>query len=198
MYPIFNSEFSNHYREADFSQPDIEVLFSTHGMRSPIHRTIDASKMTPIYSVGGMSKYVDPGYFHGYDSTVGDNGFVRVLPRAWVQTASAKTIAVPAAKIFVKGDSLHLLDTGVLIGKIANVDPVTNKIELAELPTAPIAIGDRIGVQSIIPLGMTIRGIDLVEGMPEQGLYTSASVYKRRLPYWDFELEEKFREITLV
>ena len=157
MYPIFNSEFNNHYREADFSQPDIEVLFSTHGLRSPMHRTIDASKMTPIYNVGGMSKYVDPGYFHGYDSTVGNNGFVRVLPRAYVQMTSAKTITVPAAKIFVKGDALHLLDTGVSVGKIANVDPITNKIELAELPAAPVIAGDRIGVQSIIPLGMATR-----------------------------------------
>lgn len=198
MYPIFNSEFSNHYREADFSQPDIEVLFSDAGLRSPIHRTIDGSKMTPIYGAGGMSKFVDPGYFHGYDSEVGDNGFVRVLPRAYVQDSAAKTIIVPAAKIFVVGDPLTLLDTGISVGKIANVDPVANKIELAEPPSSPIATSDRIGVKTIIPLGMTIRGIDLVEGMPEQGLYTSVSVYKRRLPYWDFELAEKFREITLV
>lgn len=96
-------------------------------------------------------------------------------------------------------DSQTVLVPNKTIGTIDTdgVSDANNQITIASAAAYDVPIGMPVGVVST-PLGMLGSGIDLTFDAPEQGLYTSGSVYGDRLPYWDGELKRLFPEITLV
>lgn len=96
-------------------------------------------------------------------------------------------------------DSQAVLVPNKTIGTIDTdgVSDANNQLTIASAAAYDVPIGMPIGVVST-PLGMLGSGIDLTFDAPEQGLYTSGSVYGDRLPYWDGELKRLFPEITLV
>lgn len=88
---------------------DPDILAGVHGMRSPIHRTIDITKVSP--DAQGR-KYLPPGTFY---SDLG-NGYCRPLARAKVTAdtgTGTPTIPVSFAQPFFAGDLLRsLVPTG--------------------------------------------------------------------------------------
>lgn len=189
----------NKYRQFGSSEYSSKSILATSGgMRSPIHVTIEPDTVTGwLDPQEGYVKTLEPGYFFG--RLIGDtSGLARPLPRTYVMSTMGSEIKVQDARVFVPGITLTALDTGEPVGTITAVDPAKNSLILSAPAPSTITPKTRIGLKDVTPLGMMVVGIDLQEDPLEQGLYVSATCYKQMRPYWDFELEEKFREIVWI
>ena len=97
--------------------------------------------------------------------------------------------------------SASALAAGASIGTIASINTSTDVITLAANASVAVQPGLPIGVANQVPVGMLAPNtlVDLTYRVNENfGLYTSASVYRNRLPYWDGDLAARFPEITLA
>jgi hypothetical protein len=92
---------------------------------------------------------------------------------------------------------------GVTVGTITAVDPIAKTITIGAGAAVAVAAGVPVGVPESRPEGLGMiqptQPIDLIRNVNQNyGLFTSASVYGQRLPYWDGELAALFPEITFA
>jgi hypothetical protein len=138
------------------------------------------------------------------------NGLGRVLQgtrTAISAAAGATVITVRNASLFSPGQVLAGIGTIAAGG----VDLVNNRLTLAAGLAAALPVNSTVFVTAGNPTapynfsantegvyGMTLSLIDAGRLPNDIALYTSASVFGARLPYWDSNLQAAFPEITIV
>ena len=92
---------------------------------------------------------------------------------------------------------------GQIVGTVLTVDPDAKTITLTANSATALMAGQTIGIYGKA-IGMTVQAllldstISLAGHMPEQGLYTSASVRRELLPYYDALIKADLPEIQAV
>lgn len=172
------------------------VLASEIGLRVPRMLTIDLAQMTPL---NGMDLILNPGTVI-YQMA---NGLGRPNPasKATGTTATtSKIVKVNNPSLFKVGDVLQN-QAGAALGTIATVDAITGDITLAANSTTAIALTDSVVADPAAqgtPYGIIISEIDVTALSNDVACYTSASVFRERMPYWSAALQTAFPEITMV
>lgn len=172
-----------------------DILVSENGLRSPRMLTVDLD----YFETGGDDIIIPPGTI----LTKLPSGLGRALPNA-VATATtattAKVITVDNPYLFHVGDVITKAN-GDALGTVASIAPTAKTITLAANTTTAIAVNDVIiadAASAGTPYGMTISNINLSQVSNDVACYTSASVYRARVPYWSTALQTAFPEITMV
>lgn len=179
------------------------VLASDYGMRSPRMITLDQATLLPNAD-GAL--LVLPGSMIIRQA----NGLGRVLQGTRTTAAAAAgatQITVRNAALFAAGQVLAGIGTIAAGG----INLVTNTITLTAGLAAALPANSTVFVTAGNPTtpyvfstntegvyGMSLSLIDVGAVSNDLALYTSASVYAARLPYWDANLQSAFPEITLV
>jgi hypothetical protein len=167
------------------------VLASEIGLRAARMLTMDMAQFT---SLAGQDIILKPGTVICQLAS----GLGRAYPasKAVAATAtSSKLVKVDNPTVFKVGDVL----TGV--GTIAQIDATTGDITLAANASAAVAVGDAIAGDAAsagTPYGIIISEIDITVFSNDVACYTSASVFRERMPFWSAALSTAFPEITMV
>lgn len=117
-----------------------------------------------------------------------------------LQSADGEEHSLAAADTGTNGTATAgsaLLAGGQAVGTVLSVDVAAKTITLAANNATALLAGMSIGTAGKA-LGMMVQGILLDEWMPEQGLYTSASVRAELLPYYDALIKADLPEIQAV
>jgi len=172
------------------------VLASEIGLRSPRMITLDLANFTPL---NGDHVILKPGtVICQLSSGLGRAYPASIATAATTTSQTAVTVADPT--VFKVGDVL-LNQAGASLGTIASINTSTGVITLAANSATAIAIGNGVvgnAASSGTFMGIVISEIDLTNQSNDVAVYTSASVYEARLPYWSAALSTAFPEITLV
>lgn len=172
------------------------VLASEIGLRAARMLTIDPTQMTML---SGQDLILKPGTVI-YQMA---NGLGRANPasKAVATTATtSKLIKVDNPTLFKVGDVLQN-QAGAALGTIATIDAITGDITLAANSATAIALTDFVVADPTAqgtPYGIIISEIDVTALSNDVACYTSASVFRERLPYWSAALQTAFPEITMV
>lgn len=128
-------------------------------------------------------------------------GFARAFPGSKATADAATTVnklTVSSASVFKAGDALVKgTGAGTAIGTVQSVSG--NEITLAANLAAAVASGDSIYVAGITAdkvLGIISAPHNLADSN-DVACYSSASVYRDRLPFWNDEIAKALPEITL-
>lgn len=166
------------------------VLASEIGLRAARMLTMDMTQFAPL---AGQNIVLQPGTVICQLAS----GMGRAYPasKAVATTATtSKIIKVDNPTVFKVGDVLTQ-------GTIASIDAATGNITLAADASAAIAVGDAIvgdAASAGTPYGIIISEIDITTFSNDVACYTSASVFRERLPYWSAALQTALPEITMV
>jgi hypothetical protein len=172
------------------------VLASEIGLRAARMLTIDLTQLTPL---SGQDLILKPGTVI-YQMT---SGLGRAYPasKAIATTAtSSKIIKVDNPTLYKVGDVLKN-QADAALGTIASIDGATGDITLAANSATAIAVGDAVAGDPTAlgtPYGIIISEIDITALSNDVACYTSASVFRERMPYWSAALSTAFPEITMV
>jgi hypothetical protein len=172
------------------------VLASEIGLRAARMLTIDLTQLTPL---SGQDLILKPGTVI-YQMA---SGLGRAYPasKAIATTAtSSKIIKVDNPTLYKVGDVLKN-QADAALGTIASIDGATGDITLAANSATAIAVGDAVAGDPTAlgtPYGIIISEIDITALSNDVACYTSASVFRERMPYWSAALSTAFPEITMV
>lgn len=174
----------------------LSVFYTMLGLRSPRMRTIDPSTV----SANALGQKILPAGTVIVDGNGAGTGLARAYPGSKA-TAAAGTgvdkLTVVNASVFKVGDALVKgTGAGTSIGTVAAIsgDEITLSANLA----AAVALGDPIYVAGITSgiLGIISAPHNLADSN-DVACYSSASVYRDRLPFWDANIAAALPEITL-
>lgn len=122
-----------------------------------------------------------------------------------IQSATGEDYTLAAAATATNGTvtaGSATLVAGQSIGTVLTVQPDAKTVTLAANNATALTAGQSIGAPGAA-IGMIIQGLLLdtltsIGHMPEQGLYTSCSVRRGLLPYYDALIKEDLPEIQAV
>lgn len=172
------------------------VLASEIGLRSPRMLSLDLANFTPL---NGDHVVLKPGTVLCQLAS----GLGRAYPasKAAATTAtSSPTVTVNNPTVFKVGDVL-VNQAGAALGTIQAINATTGVITLAANSATAIALTDFVVANDASAgtfYGIAISEIDLTNQSNDVACYTSASVYRERLPFWSTALSTAFPEITLI
>lgn len=178
------------------SENEIGVLYSENGLRSPRGGTVDLQ---------WFQKSIDNNIIipPGLVWVANGAGSFRALPatKAIATTATtSRIVVVKQANIFKVGEVLTN-DAAAAIGAIQSINVATSTITLVANSATAIAIGDIIKVAGTTYTGIqgiNISTLNLSERSNDVAFYTSASIYKNRMPIWNATIAAALPEITTV
>ncbi|MGL5076111.1 MAG: hypothetical protein ACRDBG_09775 [Waterburya sp.] len=210
---------SNMYRKgATWDKNFVNVLATEGGIRSPRGVTMD---LASIPSTLEGSKILIPGHIIStYPPTFADaavRGYGRVFPASRATAAAAgTTIPVRDASCFRIGEAVVRVAratngftpadfaTTTAVGNVTAINFDTNVVTVSAAPATPFAVGDilygQYGANALTDIiGIVVKAIEISKDNPnDQGIYTSATLYGARMPFWDAAIQNRFPELTLV
>jgi hypothetical protein len=149
------------------------------GATAALNADPSLSSMIDAYATGASLYLISKDFFTPYS-----------IAEAVVTAGDGDAAVQNSLSVLTPNQSIGTIDT-------SGVNDALNQLTIASAASISGGVGVPIGVVST-PLGMLGTGLDMTYDPPEQGLYTSGSVYGDRLPYWDGELARLFPEITRV
>lgn len=126
-----------------------------------------------------------------------------IAENQYVHLFGARTYAISVSKTgagtLTIDTGATALQSGVAVGTVQAIDPITNTVTLTAASLRRLPIGGKIGVATPATIvGMVLSPWDLTKSSNDVAAYTSATVYGARLPYWDKAISALLPEITLV
>lgn len=173
------------------------TLTVTVGGASYVHTA--ASADTTAIAVAAATEFNANPTLRGLASAIAGGGSLYILARDFVTPYAITVAAAGGDAAAAVADSQSVLLSYRTVGTIdANgVNVAAGELTLANTAAIALPAGMPLGT-SDTPIGLHLRSLDLLEQAVEVGLYTSVSLKKGALPYWDDGLAKLFPEIQIV